>query len=109
MKTISAVSVKAQNVKRLHKPEELFRFSGLSLSVCVAAMSGVVVSAHAAPVTSSVGGFDMATLLARGIIIRPLKSYSLPDLLRVSIGNKQENIAFLSAMADIIARKGAKA
>lgn len=49
------------------------------------------------------------TLLARGIIIRPLKSYSLPDLLRVSIGNQQENIAFLSAMADIIARKGAKA
>ena len=49
------------------------------------------------------------SLLARGIIIRPLKSYSLPDLLRVSIGNKQENIAFLSAMADIIARKGAKA
>ena len=49
------------------------------------------------------------TLLARGIIIRPLKSYSLPDLLRVSIGNQQENLAFLSAMADIIARKGEKA
>ena len=49
------------------------------------------------------------TLLARGIIIRPLKSYSLPDLLRVSIGNQQENLAFLSAMADIIARKGEEA
>ena len=49
------------------------------------------------------------TLLARGIIIRPLKSYSLPDLLRVSIGNQQENLTFLSAMADIIARKGEKA
>ena len=49
------------------------------------------------------------TLLARGIIIRPLKSYGLPDLLRVSIGNQQENLAFLSAMADIIAHKGDKA
>ena len=49
------------------------------------------------------------TLLARGIIIRPLKSYGLPDLLRVSIGNQQENLAFLSAMADIIAHKGEKA
>lgn len=49
------------------------------------------------------------TLLARGIIIRPLKSYGLPDLLRVSIGNQQENLAFLSALADIIARKGEKA
>ena len=49
------------------------------------------------------------TLLTRGIIIRPLKSYSLPDMLRVSIGNQQENHAFLSAMADIIAHKGEKA
>lgn len=48
-------------------------------------------------------------LLTRGIIIRPLKSYSLPDMLRVSIGNQQENHAFLSAMADIIAHKGEKA
>ena len=49
------------------------------------------------------------TLLTRGIIIRPLKSYSLPDMLRVSIGNQQENHAFLSAMADIIAHKGEEA
>ena len=67
MKTTRAVSVKTPNVKRLHKPEELFRFSGLSLSVCAAVMSGVAVSAHAAPVSSPAGGFDMATLLARGI------------------------------------------
>ncbi|MCR5813364.1 MAG: histidinol-phosphate transaminase [Desulfovibrio sp.] len=38
------------------------------------------------------------TLLARGIIIRLLKSYSLPDHLRVSIGNQQENAAFLKEM-----------
>ena len=49
------------------------------------------------------------TLLARGIIIRPLKSYSLPDLLRVSIGNQQENKAFLSAMADLLGAKAAQA
>ena len=49
------------------------------------------------------------TLLERGIIIRPLKSYGLPQLLRVSIGNQQENLAFLAAMADVIAHRGAKA
>ena len=48
------------------------------------------------------------TLLARGIIIRPLKSYSLPDLLRVSIGNQQENHAFLSAMAEMLGAKHAQ-
>ena len=37
-------------------------------------------------------------LLRRGIIIRPLKSYSLPEHLRVSGGSDEENRAFLEAM-----------
>ncbi|KHK01072.1 histidinol-phosphate transaminase [Desulfovibrio sp. TomC] len=41
-------------------------------------------------------------LLSRGIIVRALKSYGLPDLLRVSIGNDEENAAFLAAFKDII-------
>ena len=44
------------------------------------------------------------TLLAHGIIIRLLKSYSLPDHLRVSIGNSQENSAFLKEMATFLGR-----
>ena len=34
-------------------------------------------------------------LLRRGIIIRPLTSYGLPEMLRVSIGNAEENREFL--------------
>ena len=45
-------------------------------------------------------------LLRRGIIIRTLKGYSLPDHLRVSIGNRQENAAFLTAMREILAEGG---
>lgn len=41
-------------------------------------------------------------LLSRGIIIRALKSYGLPDLLRVSIGNDEENEAFLAAFQDVL-------
>ena len=37
-------------------------------------------------------------LLRRGIIIRPLKSYSLPEHLRVSVGSEAENTAFLEAL-----------
>jgi histidinol-phosphate aminotransferase len=40
-------------------------------------------------------------LLARGIIIRPLKSYGLPEYLRVSVGNAEENQAFLVAAREI--------
>ncbi|HML55323.1 MAG TPA: histidinol-phosphate transaminase [Solidesulfovibrio magneticus] len=41
-------------------------------------------------------------LLKRGVIARALKSYGLPHMLRVSIGNDEENEAFLAAMKDII-------
>ena len=41
-------------------------------------------------------------LLALGIIIRPLKSYGLPDFLRVSIGTQKENKAFVSALKQIL-------
>ena len=41
-------------------------------------------------------------LLRRGIIVRPLTSYALPDLLRVSLGADEENAAFLAAMEEIV-------
>ncbi len=45
-------------------------------------------------------------LLARGIIARALKSYGLPDLLRVSIGNDEENGLFLAAFKEIVGHAG---
>ena len=41
-------------------------------------------------------------LLEKGIIIRPLSSYGLPHLLRVSIGREDENRAFLRAVRSIL-------
>lgn len=45
------------------------------------------------------------SLLANGIIIRPLKSYALPDHLRVSIGTERENRLFLAALANFLDRR----
>ncbi len=42
-------------------------------------------------------------LLERGLIIRPLKSYGLPEHLRVSVGTGEENERFLSLMREILA------
>lgn len=41
-------------------------------------------------------------LLTRGVIIRPLKSYKLPDHLRVTVGNPSENKQFISALAGLL-------
>jgi histidinol-phosphate aminotransferase len=41
-------------------------------------------------------------LLRMGIIIRPLVSYGLPDLLRVSMGTDEENMRFLQACKELM-------
>lgn len=44
-------------------------------------------------------------LLSKGIIIRPLKSYGLPELLRVSIGTAKENKALIKCLKTIMYEK----
>ncbi|MDR2744366.1 MAG: histidinol-phosphate transaminase [Desulfovibrio sp.] len=57
------------------------------------------------PATSGISaGACFEALLEKGIIIRPLTSYNLPEHLRVSVGNPPENSAFLTAMRDILNR-----
>ena len=38
-------------------------------------------------------------LLRRGVIVRPVGGYELPEHLRVTVGTEQENERFLSALA----------
>lgn len=42
-------------------------------------------------------------LLERGLIIRQLKSYQLPQMLRVSVGSKDENHTYIKAMQELLA------
>ncbi len=46
-------------------------------------------------------------LLRRGIIIRRLSSYGLPEHLRLSVGNEMENKAFVRAAREILGRPAA--
>lgn len=43
-------------------------------------------------------------LLRRGVIVRPVGSYGMPEWLRVSIGLASQNQTFLSALADVLER-----
>ena len=40
-------------------------------------------------------------LQTRGVIVRPLNNYELPQFIRVTIGNFRQNNKFLDAMEDI--------
>lgn len=41
-------------------------------------------------------------LLARGIIVRPMTGYGLPEWLRISVGTPQENEKFMAAAKDLL-------
>ena len=41
-------------------------------------------------------------LLKRGIIVRPVGNYGLPQWLRISIGLPEENAAFIAALKEIL-------
>jgi len=41
-------------------------------------------------------------LLERGVIVRPMKSYAMPQFLRVTIGKADENTRFLKALKEVL-------
>ena len=45
------------------------------------------------------------SLLSDGVIIRPIGNYDLPDYLRVTIGNEQQNERFLHALMKVTGQK----
>lgn len=42
-------------------------------------------------------------LLPRGVILRPVDNYALPDFLRITVGSERENAACLRALAEVLA------
>jgi len=43
-------------------------------------------------------------LQQRGVIVRPVKSYGLPEWLRVTVGTKEQNDRLLATLGAILAR-----
>jgi len=49
-----------------------------------------------------VGRTVFQQLMRRGIIVRPVDNYQLPEWIRVSIGLPRENDSFLKNLLDIV-------
>ncbi len=43
-------------------------------------------------------------LLAKKIIVRPIKNYGLPEWLRVTVGTMEQNEKYIAALKDVLER-----
>ncbi len=41
-------------------------------------------------------------MLRKGVILRPLKSYGLPEYMRISVGSPEENDIFMKAFRETL-------
>jgi histidinol-phosphate aminotransferase len=48
------------------------------------------------------GGEVCDALEARGVIVRPMRGYGLPDHIRVTVGTSEQNDVFLAALAEVL-------
>ena len=80
----------AENLQGMRQLTEGFRALGLDY-----------IPSHGNFVTVRVGkaGDVFKRLLRRGVIVRPVAGYAMPEHLRVTVGTAQENEKFLQALA----------
>jgi histidinol-phosphate aminotransferase len=86
-------SVELNAAERLRLPP-LLQSMGLKILPSQANFLTIDFARNAAPVHQG--------LLERGIIVRPMASYGLPNFLRVSIGTRSENDRFIDALRDVL-------
>ena len=86
-------SVELNAAERLRLPP-LLQAMGLKILPSQANFLAIDFARNAAPVHQG--------LLERGIIVRPMASYGLPNFLRVSIGTRSENDRFIDALRDVL-------
>jgi histidinol-phosphate aminotransferase len=86
----------ALNTAQRGRLERELRALGLTVLPSQANFLAVGFGRDAAPVHQG--------LLERGVIVRPMKSYALPQFLRVTVGTEAENTRFLAALKEVLAK-----
>jgi len=88
-------SVELNNAQRARLEQELEAL-GLTVLPSQANFLAVGFGRDAAPVHQG--------LLERGVIVRPMKSYGLPQFLRVTVGTEAETGRFLAALKEVLGK-----
>ncbi len=82
------------NNKGLEQYRSAFEDMGLSYIPSIANFISVNVKQDAAPIYDA--------LLKRGVIVRPVASYKMPEFLRITVGNQEQNSRVLEALKQVL-------
>ncbi len=95
-----------QDTDFVRRSVELNRLGRSQLCSALGAMGLALAPAHGNFVLVRVGPAAAVyqSLLERGVIVRPVANYGLPDWLRVTIGLPEENARFLRELPAALAR-----
>jgi len=85
------ITINSQGMQQL---TQAFESLGLSWIPSAANFVSVDLKRDAMPVYEA--------LLKKGVIVRPVAVYEMPDFLRISIGTEQENQFFINALKDVL-------
>jgi histidinol-phosphate aminotransferase len=83
-----------KNLQGMHQLESAFSELGLSFISSAGNFICVNLARDAMPVYDA--------LLRRGVIVRPIANYGMPEWLRVTVGNETENQRFLGALGECL-------
>ena len=86
---------RSHDVNRAGLTQLIAGFDGLGLSYVPSSGNFVLVKVGDAAAVN-------LALLKRGIIVRPVANYGLPEWLRITVGLPEENAAFLDAIAQVL-------
>ena len=84
----------ALNNQGMQQLTQAFSVMGLSWIPSAGYFVSVVLKRTAMPIYDA--------LLKRGVIVRPVENYEMPEYLRISIGTEQENQIFIDALTEIL-------
>jgi histidinol-phosphate aminotransferase len=82
------------NARGLQQYASAFKQMGLSFIPSIANFVAVNVNKDAMPVYDA--------LLKEGVIVRPVASYNMPNFLRITVGNEQQNDRVLAALNKVL-------
>ena len=97
-----------EDEEHVRRTREINATGALYLSTALARLGVETWPTDANFILARTGADVYEALLAQGVIVRPMRGFGLAEYVRISIGLPEENERFIKALAELLAKRGAR-